>query len=173
MTWLLWTLITAAHACEPLADTPERFQVAWISPIARRLAAHGWMEVVRVTELRSWIRAHGSDPVRLLQGLGMVGRKPGARARKPYKVTVFDVRRDWLCRPVSDREPGTDLSGVVVCDDPQQGGVARHRKGYTGCGYTLDTADSNRGLDVYRVQWDTASAWGFCVMPLDRFIGGA
>ena len=169
----LLLLLVSAFACEPLADAPESFQVAWVSPISRSVRARAWLEVVRVTDLRAWIHERGTDPVRLLQGLGMVGRKPKARAHKPYKVTLFDVKRDWLCRPVSDKEPGTDVSGVAVCEAPQHKGLCRHKKGYTGCGYTLDTESSIRGLDVFRVRWEVASALGFCVMPLERFLSGA
>lgn len=162
-----------ALACEPLSAPPESFQVAWVSRLNRGVRAETWLEVVRVSELRNWIRERGKDPVRLLQALGMAARKPHGRARKPHKVTIFDVKGEWLCRPMEGRNPGEMVSGVAVCERSQQGRRCGHGRGYTGCGYTLDTGGSIRGLDVYRVQWKTASAWGFCVLPLDRFLEGA
>ena len=69
---------------------------------------------------------------------------------------------------------GEDVSDIAACPASEQEAADRmHRAGFTGCGYTLDTHASTRGLDVYRVPWSEASAWGFCVMPLTRFLEGA
>ncbi len=163
----------SSRACEPLSEPPERLQVAWISPLRATVGGGAWMEVVRVSDLRSWVRTHGADTTRLLEGLGMVPRGGNRRAEGPWKITIFDVERDWLCRPVEDAEPGEDRYGVAACEAGEQRPLRGHKKGWTGCGYTLDVADATRGLDVYRVQWEVASAWGFCVMPLERFLGGA
>jgi hypothetical protein len=103
----------------------------------------------------------------------MASRKGGFAARQPYKITIFDVQGQWLCRPILDGVDGEDSNGVAICGDSDSKSIHHHRPGYTGCGYTLDTAASSRGLDVYRIRWSEASAWGFCVMPLDRFITGA
>jgi hypothetical protein len=98
----------------------------------------------------------------------------GESASGAYKITIFDVQSDWLCRPLSDAEPGADIAGVAACMERTDRYTDRdHRDGFTGCGYTLDTAASTRGIDVFRVPWVDASAWGFCVMPLERFLQGA
>jgi len=163
--------LSTADACEELTTPSERVQVAWVSNLPRRVKAGTWIEVTRVSELRTWIRDHEADTLRLLQGLGMTGRK-AARA-KDAKVTIFDVDRSWLCRPLAAGTPGAEVAGVATCDEPQQKAMSGSRKGYSGCGYTMDTNASTRGLDVYRITWEVASAWGFCVMPLDRFLDGA
>jgi hypothetical protein len=163
----------AAQACGALTDVPAATQVAWISRSGKRVRSAKTLEVVRVSDLRAWIRENGADEARLLQGLGMAPRRGGAATRRPYKITIFDVQTGWLCRPIDGATPGEDRMGVAACSEADAGPVCGHRRGYTGCGYTLDTAASHRGVEVFRVRWDEASAWGFCVMPLDRFIPGA
>lgn len=168
-------LLSPAHAqaCEDVATLPEATQVAWISPAGRRVAGWRTVEVVRVSDLRAWIRDNSADQARLVQGLGMAPRRGGRKTRRTYKVTIFDVRADWMCRPVTGATPGSDVGGVAACDGKDAKPIYGHRAGFTGCGYTLDTAASTRGVDTFRVRWRDASSWGFCVMPLDRFISGA
>lgn len=165
----------AAEACGELAAPPDSLQVAWVSNLPKRVKNRTWLEVVRLSDLRAWMAANevdsGADALRLLQGLGMVGRK--ASVAKEAKITIFDVQSEWLCRPLLDGVPGAELAGVSTCEEPQQGRISGHGRGYTGCGYTLDTGASTRGLEVFRVTWETASAWGFCTMPLSRFLDGA
>ncbi|MBL8616682.1 MAG: hypothetical protein JNM72_13810 [Deltaproteobacteria bacterium] len=163
----------AAQACQAVVDVPEGLQVAWVSPMGRRVRAGATIEVVRVQDLRKWVRDHGADSARLVQGMGMAPRWGGRRAKKEYKVVIFDVQADWMCRPMGDVEAGKDVGGVIACDGREGGRIAYHRSGYTGCGYSLDTGASTRGLDVFRVKWSDASTWGFCTMPLERFIKGA
>lgn len=174
------TVVTAlwsgsARGCEPVEPVPESLQVVWISPLKQTVRGDTYIEVVRVRDLRAWIRANSADPVRTLQVLGMLERTVGERdAAEDYKLTIFDVQREALCRPILDAEAGTDREGVPICEVPEQGTSDRHHAaGFTGCGYTLDTHASVRGLDVFRVSWSDASAWGFCVMPLERFLEGA
>jgi hypothetical protein len=163
----------SAQACKEPGAVPTSTQVAWISRRSRRVPSGKVIEVVRVSDLRTWLRENAADETRLIQGLGMAPRKGGFAARYAYKVTIFDVQADWLCRPIPDGEDGSDSLGVAVCGDSDAKPLGHHKPGYTGCGYSLDTAASNRGLDVFRIRWSEASAWGFCVMPLDRFITGA
>ncbi len=163
----------AAQSCGSVAAVPETTQVAWISPRGKRAPNRGVIEVVRVQDLRSWVRDNGANEGRLIQGLGMAPRRGGLAVKKSYKVTIFDVQSGWLCRPIEGGTPGEDRSGVAICESSDAGAVGGHRPGYSGCGYTLDTSSSTRGIDVYRIRWSDASAWGFCVMPLDRFISGA
>ena len=131
------------------------------------------MEVVRVSDLRAWIRTNGADTARVLQGLGMAPRNAARKASKGWKVTVFDVRAEWMCRPLEGKPAGEDRAGVVSCSEKAAKPTMGHKKGFSGCGYTLDTGSSTRGLDVDRVTWEAAASYGFCVMPLDRFLGGA
>lgn len=167
------TPTASAQACAAPAAVPTSTQVAWISRRSRRVPGQQVIEVVRVADLRAWVRDNGADEKRLVQGLGMASRKGGLAAKHPYKITIFDVQAEWLCRPIPDATDGEDSYGVAVCGDSDAKAVRHHKPGYTGCGYSLDTAASNRGLDVFRIRWSEASAWGFCVMPLDRFITGA
>lgn len=168
-------LVGTAWGCEPVESVPESLQVAWISPVRDRARAREFIEVVRVRDLRAWIRANSSDPVRVLQVVGMLERgELSESAGEDYKITVFDVQREWLCRPLLSATPGEDISDIAACPASEQEAADRaHRAGFTGCGYTLDTHASIRGLDVYRLPWSDASAWGFCVMPLARFLEGA
>jgi len=165
-----------AHACEETAALPESLQVAWISPLTQTVKDQEWIEVVRVRDLRGWIRTQGIDATggeRVLQAPGMLQRGEAAIAGD-YKITIFDVQRSWLCRPVTDITPDTEINGVGACETSQQSPLTRKvSPGFTGCGYSLDTHASVRGLDVYRIQWASASSWGFCVLPLDRFLTGA
>lgn len=163
----------AAGSCEDLAPPSETMQVAWVSPIGQRVGPAAWVEVVRVKDLRGWLQASDKTQVRTLQALGMVPRSGGKSAESQYKITLFDVRSDWLCRPIEGAVPGEMHGGMPVCEERQQKGLGPARKGFTGCGYSLDTGASTRALDVYRVQWDVAATWGFCTMPLERFLGGA
>ena len=176
MITILLALLSMAHGqtCGDTQSVPESLQVAWISPASKTVGMNGWIEAVRVADLRAWIRDHGEDKVRLLRGLGMVGSRGGRWASKrAYKVAIFDVKREWLCRPIASIEPGAMKQGVTVCEQKQQKPLWGHKKGYTGCGYIEDTQTSDRSLDVVRLRWADASSWGFCVLPLERFIEGA
>ena len=158
-------------ACGALSAVPDALQVAWVSPVRDRVRAGSTIEVVRVADLRRLAQDKGSTPIRLLQALGIVNTKGrGRAAKRDYKVTIFDVRSAWLCRPMDGRTADKVVNGVAICPGGQSGGSKRS---YTGCGYTNDTLKDGRGLDVFKVKWRDASSGGFCVMPLDRFMRGA
>ena len=90
-----------------------------------------------------------------------------------YKITIFDVEKDRMCRPVNDQEEGSILQGLGVCEAKKSRPDTHYsRYGYTGCGYAYNTQKEKRGFDVYRIDWSDASTWGFCVLPLDRFLAG-
>ena len=74
-TLLATTPDAAAQACQALTDVPASTQVAWINRRSRRVPSGKVIEVVRVSDLRSWIRENGADETRLIQGLGMAPRK--------------------------------------------------------------------------------------------------
>lgn len=163
----------SSSACQALSAVPESVQVAWVAPLGQRVGASRSLEVVRVSDLRDAAREAG-QPGRLLQMLGMMGRKVRAgRLDRGWQVVVFDVEAGWLCRPLEELPAGQDQGGVPVCGDADSQALGGHRQGFTGCGYSLDTGASTRGLDVFRLDWETASTWGFCLMPLDRFMAGA
>lgn len=157
-----------AAACGPLSELQGDTQVAWLSPVNKTVRSGAWLEVVRVSDLRSWIEAQGADQLRLLQGMGLANAKGrGRKVNADWKITMFDVSSSQLCRPVEDVAPGAPLSGVASC---QETGAVGPRRGYTGCGYTKDNATGGRGLDVYSIRWRDASRAGFIVMPMQRFL---
>lgn len=167
------TSTASAQACQAIKEVPETLQVAWVSPVGKRVGSRTRMEVVRVSDLRAWIRTQGADKARVLQGLGIAPRNAERKAARAWKVTVFDVRSEWMCRPLEGAAVGEDHGGVVSCSENDAKPMRNQKKGYSGCGYSLDTGSSTRGLDVYRVPWGAAASYGFCVMPLERFLSGA
>ncbi len=170
---LLWVAVAAGQGddaslvCASQAPPPDRLQVAWISPVRKRVWGRTSLSVVRVAELRTFVQAQGADQARALQALGLIGRR--GRVRKLYKVTLFDVSADQLCRPVEHTPEGEDSDGLPACAGGRQVGARRA----TGCGTTLDTATDAQGLDLYRIPWREAARAGFCVMPLERFLAGS
>jgi len=180
MIALLGTLFLAAAqaadpaSCAQVSETPETFLVAWISPMGEHTSRRETMEVVRVADLRRWIREEGADQGRLLQALGLVKKADSARAAMRHKISFFDVHRDWLCRPIVGELPGTDVLGITTCGEPDQKPKQWLRpKGFSGCGYTVDRATGGQGFDVMRIPWESAQSRGFCMMPLGRFLDGA
>jgi hypothetical protein len=176
MGWLVALLLGAAGAlaqepssasCPCLEPPPAGLQIAWISPVRQRVRGGATLSVVRVAELRSFVQLHGADLPRTLQGLGVVG--PRGKVRKRYKITLFDVSAEQLCRPVEHTLEGEDSDGHPACSGGRQHGVRFD----SGCGTTTDTATDGRGLDLYRIPWREAARGGFCVMPLERFLAGA
>jgi len=172
----LLLLHATAFGCDDLEPVPDTFQVAWISPVDQQIAQNGLMEVVRVRDLRTWSLEHSDDSVEdktnaLLHSLGILERDE--TPEEAYKVTLFDVQPEWLCRPMREIPADNIVEGVGACTRRQAKSISGHKAGYTGCGYSMDTTASTRGLDVFRIPWATASSQGFCVLPLDRFIEGA
>ena len=160
----------AGESCQALDEPPRAFQVAWISPVRKRVGGRRTLEVVRVSDLRVLARQYGSSSTRVLQALGLVGKRGGwLFTPDRWKITVFDVESSSLCRPVSGHQEGDLLSGIPVCAASQIKGD----RFFTGCGYTEDTVSGGRGLDTYRIRWRDAARAGFCVMPWERFLGGA
>jgi len=163
--WLATAL--AAPVCDDLAPIQrDEVSVAWVSRVGARASGRSWLTVVNTADLRGWATSHHADLTRLLQGLGR--RRSDEPPRHGWKVVVFDVDADTLCRPTDTATPGSDLAGVAVCEDR-----GRHVSGIDhGCGHTVDRLDGGRGLDVFHVRWDDAARQGFCVLPVDRFLDG-
>ena len=65
--FLIMLSVAFGQTCED-PKTPESMQVAWISPASKTVGMNGWIEAVRVADLRAWIRDNGKDKVRLLGG---------------------------------------------------------------------------------------------------------
>ena len=160
-----------AAACQATTEVPDTLQVAWVSRLGARAGAHTALPVVRVADLRRLVETNHRDPTAVLRAIGAL--RPKAEAKGAWKVTVFDVKRAWLCRPVEGPQEAT-IAGVAACPGDLQGRPGGVRPvAWSGCGYLLDTASGARSLDVFRVEWETAVAWGFCVLPLRRFLDGA
>lgn len=160
----------AADACQLPAAVPGTLQVAWVSPVRQGVGLSGVLDVVRTSDLRAIALAEKREPAAILRAIGLLRRRQ--KLRRDYKVTLFDVRSDWLCRP-SDGPEGEDHAGVPRCEERlQRKGRHIRRASWTGCGYLADTADGDRTLDVFRVRWRDAIAGGFCVLPLKRFLQG-
>lgn len=144
------------------APIPEVVQMAWVSPAGARVGAHGQMIVVRASELLALAGARRGDAVGVLSALG-VGRAGGE-----WKVTIFDVDRAELCRPV---EGEGALAGLNRCPTARR--PARTRPvAWTGEGYVNDADTGDRTFDVYGIEWADAANEGFCVLPLSRFLSG-
>ena len=157
-------------ACQLPAAVPSTLQVAWVSPIREGVGLSGVLDVVRTSDLRALVLAEKREPAAVLRAIGLLGRRQ--RVRRDYKVTLFDVKSEWLCRP-SEGPPGEDHAGVPRCEERlQRRGRDLRRSAWTDCGYLTDTADGDRSLDLFRVRWRDAIAGGFCVLPLERFMQG-
>ncbi|MSQ00893.1 MAG: hypothetical protein EXR71_03245 [Myxococcales bacterium] len=156
------------HACEPVAEVPEALQVAWVSKVPATAANQTWLQVVQLGDLRALVTRSARDSGTALRALGLLGRVQKPRAA--YKVTVFEVSRSTLCRPMLG-VPGTVVAGVPICDTPEQRAGAGVRTGsYSSCGYGTDLGAGVRGLDVFRVRWADAVTKGFCVLPWERML---
>lgn len=166
-------LLAAAHAEVPsrcsadLAEPPEALSVAWISPLRRKARARTWLWVVPTSELRARVAEEGGGIARTLQLVGQ--RKRSKEPSRRYKVTIFDVRADALCRPLDGVEPAQVVAGVPACSER----LGRASGTYDGCGVTPDLATGADGLPAYRARWRDLAVHGFCVLPLDRLIGAS
>lgn len=150
----------------PWPPTEEALSVAWVSPLRRSVGGRRWLTLVPTAELRRWGRDEGRGSVaRMLQHLGM--RKRSKEPRRRYKVVVFDVRSETLCRPVTDREGGIETGGLASCVES----ATRLREAHDGCGRVEDLAGGD-ATAVFRARWDDVVRNGFCVLPAERFLQG-
>lgn len=163
-------LAALARADEPAAceapDLPspaEALSVAWVSPLRRRAGADRWLVVVPTADLRDF--AEGEGVGRTLQRLGLRRRPTDPRRR--WKVVVFDVPAAALCRPLRDRTPGEVVADVATCDERRSAPRGR----YDGCGWLEDAADGSPSAVAYRARWRDLAPEGFCVLPMERFVG--
>ena len=167
----LWGAIAspglAQDICPTLDSIPKaRLSVAWVSPLGVKAGPRRWIPVVQTAQLRDAISTDDADLARMLQLLGE--RRRSTRPKRRYKVVVFEVAPEYLCRPLVDTEAGMVVDGQPSCP-PRFGKTSRR---YSGCGFTTDLSDDSRGLDLYRVQWRDVAQSGFCVLPAERFVQG-
>lgn len=158
-----------ASTCPALSPLPDSLQVAWLSPAAKRVGAHTPLTVVRSSALQQLVKDRKADATAVLRALGLL--RPRQALKDTWKVTLFDVPRSSLCRPVGEEVPDSALAGVPRCEDgPRRREVVR--KGWTDCGHVNDVVSGARTLDVFRVEWEAAASQGFCLLPLPRFLAG-
>lgn len=172
-------LISTAFATEPecgqLATLPEVTQVAWISPITEQAWPNEYIEVVRFVDFRTWAREGTPEAKEVLHAVGMIsGKSSRAVEANDYKITIFDIKSEWLCRPIVSPEEGELVEGVPICHTKEQRMATFSRRfGFTGCGTIENTSTNSSSFNVYRIPWSQAVTWGFTTMPLDRFLDGA
>ena len=170
MIAILALMTALAQSCEAPKAVGETTQVAWISTVQDRVGAKSELTVFRTADLRAFVQERGRDATKLLRALGLL--RPKQEAKKAYKITLFDVKSAWLCRPVEDASGAS--GGVATCSEKAaKKGHGIYRKSWTDCGYLLDSATHKRSLDIFRIPWSDAVTWGFCVLPLNRFLEGA
>ena len=154
----------AATCTTPLTEPPAGMSVAWVSPLGARAAARGYLTVVPTAELTRWVAAERPSLGRLLQHLGE--QKRADNPRRLYKVIVFEVATDDVCRPLDGYSDPRTVAGVVTCSPAR----SRVNGRYEGCGLLTDRADPTQHTTVYRVRWGDAAREGFCVLPAERFL---
>ncbi len=148
------------EACpaQGLSAPGSSLQVVWISPVRQRVGANQAIQVVRVDQLQSWVHSNAADQTRVLQALGLVGKRGGWRSRRLYKATVFEVDSEQLCRPLQGWPAGEVVSEVRACD--------RSRS----CGWTQDSLTGQDALEAFEIDWREAARWGFCVAPAELYL---
>lgn len=176
---ILSILIPIAVASEPtcgeMTEPPEVFQVAWITPINERAWPSEHIEVVRFVDFRLWARDEAPDTKTVLHAMGMLSERTRREVEaNDFKITIFDVKRDWLCRPIKSFDEGALVEGIPICHTREQRQASWSRRfGFTGCGTISNTEPQASSFEVYRIPWNEAITWGFTTMPLDRFLDGA
>ena len=167
MTALVLAL-SLAHAEEPChvthGDVTGTMSVAWVSPAGENVGSNSWLYVVPTRDLAQW--AVKSEPTvgEFLYQLGL-RRRPNPTDKR-YKVTIFEVSAEELCRPIDGADPAQIVNGVYPCTN----GRGRPTRENSGCGTTPTRKNGEPSFDLYRVQWRDAAARGFCVLPAQRFV---
>lgn len=174
MIALLSTLLAASAQDEvcsapELTDPGSPLSVAWISPLGKRVRGKAWLYVVPTTELRAFVSGGEGqgDVARTLQWAGV--RRSSKPPKRRYKVVIFDVSADRICRPVvptAEQLDGGRLVGVAPCEEDHAG----PHKRYEGCGWLTDLATGQPSIQAYRARWNDLAANGFCLLPLERFV---
>jgi hypothetical protein len=170
MTLWLWSVAALAQeVCDvpELSEPDDALSVAWVSPLGKHARGKAWLYVVPTSDLRAFGKEADGNIGRVLQWMGM-RRKAKAPTRR-YKVVVFDTTPDAICRPIEPSKEGSiePISGVRPCDEDHRGAQGQ----YEGCGFLTDRSNGEPSIEVYRAQWNALANNGFCVLPLERFLG--
>ena len=165
LTLFLSIVMSEASECSGVSPLPEAIQIAWVSPVQEQARSKEMIEVVHLQSLQQWMDTEEASAKQVLHHLGMLPKR-SRRTIDPdeYKIVIFDVESTSLCRPIDLVEESTveSIEGLSVCSQRSKP-LMYSRYGYTGCGFTWNTQSQSRGLDVYRISWQEASKWGFCV----------
>ena len=176
ISFILSITFSEASECSSVSALPQAIQIAWVSPVEKQARSKEMIEVVHLQSLQQWMDSEEASAKQVLHHLGMLPKR-SRRTIDPdeYKIVIFDVESASLCRSIDLGEEVTTSSveGLSICSQRAKPAKWYSRYGYTGCGYTWDTQSQSKGLDVYRISWQDASQWGFCVLPLSRFLMGA
>lgn len=167
IAWLLLGAALAQDTCDAkLQAPPEAAAVAWISPVRKRAHGGTWLQLNTTKDLVGWLSTHPeATPGDLLRHVGLRKRTKDPK-KKRYKITIFEVSRDQLCRPLDGLDQMTLVEGVFACP----GGLGRATGRYEGCGVATDFNTDASGPAVYRGQWRDVARRGFCMLPLERFV---
>jgi hypothetical protein len=150
-------------ALRELSTPPERLAVAWTG--RWRVAPRGYLYVVPTSELAGWVaQQQPAWTGRTLQRLGLRKRNTDPSAK--YKVLIYDVEREALCRPVAEADPDEAIAGVLPCGKR----LSKPTRGRTGCGMTVDRRRGEPGFTVYAIRHRDAARHGHCAVPLDRYV---
>lgn len=164
---MIFGLLLAALACEPVTPVEGMIQVAWVSRLHERVGARGELAVVRSSALHELVASEKGDATALLRSLGRI--RGGGRSRGDWKVVFFDVPVEVLARPLAAPD-SPSLLGVTTVPAERLPGV--RRRAFTGCGYLLATDTGLRTADVFLVDWAAAARGGYCLFPLTRVLEG-
>ncbi len=165
IAWLVGVAIAQEPACNvELTPPPGRVSVAWISTLGARTGANGWLTVVPTAALRQYTTSERPGVGRLLQHLGE--RRRSSDPRRRYKITIFDVDSDALCRPIAGADEQSVVGGLPACPESK----AKINAAYSGCGVLVDRGTGEDSLPVFKLTWAEAAFDGFCVLPVERFL---
>jgi hypothetical protein len=149
---------------DKLPTPPDRLAVVWIQRWKK--PPRGALRVVAAADFAGWVAAqHPAWTGRTLQRLGE--RRRSTDPKRRWKVVVFEVARDALCRPVD----GVDgqVAGIDAC--PAAWSAAGPEQ--DGCGSTWDRKTGEPGFVAYYIKARAAGASGMCQIPLVRYLDEA
>ena len=148
-------------------DVTGTMSVAWVSTAGDDVGSNSWIYVLPTRDLAQWAVKSKPTIGEFLYQLGLRRRPKPTDTR--YKVTIFEVSAEELCRPIDGADPSEIINGVYPCTN----GRGRPTRENSGCGTTPTRKNGEPSFDLYRVQWRDAAARGFCVLPAQRFVDEA
>ena len=167
--WIAFLGVAWSQICDrvtyPESEDPY-ISVAWIAPRTKRVSRQTVLTVVPTVDLRAFVKEEEPTVGRLLEYVGLRGKRRG-EPRRAYKVVVFDVPRAELCRPIDEAGPTELVGGLRACEVRPRD--LRHTD---GCGYGIDRRTFRPGPTVFQAPWEHLIRGGFCVLPAERFLHG-